>query len=638
MSLKFDRDEMKARNERLDRAGGELARTFVGIDSIIADLIDSMRVWYVMPEVLARPVIINLWGMTGVGKTDLIRKLVKALELQDRFCEIEMSNTDETVYYSSVAQVLEQNQMNDSEPKVLLFDEMQRFNTLDPQGQPLPRTRFADFWELLSDGRLARRGRENLDMTLLEYQWQHADSKRRKEAGEDEIELDPTLNLWEAQSLKQRLGMTESIAEISTMHRSRIMERIREARKAKVVYEPVDHSKSLVIVSGNLDEAFAMANATSEADVDADIFHAFTAKITMVDIKTALSRRFKPEQVARFGNIHLIYKSLTKSSFEDLIQREIDRVSATTKDRFGITLKVSPAVHELIYRNGVFPVQGVRPVFSSIVDILERNLSKLLFEAITQGVSRVEMDYDPARHELVAKLGKSEVRLPFTGRLDKVRERASLDAVANVSVHEAGHAVAYAILFGLAPLQLTSKVASTYAGGFTFPHDIHETKDAMLAKARVFLAGGLAEEIVFGPGNATIGRSHDREVATQLVSDYIRRFGFDERFQAVYTMDGWYTMDRTVTDLDTEKMIGRLVAETLQVLSSQKPFLVELARRLGVSGKLDAKAVQACAAEFGVAVSLAPEGHIHIPGYHALLTPEAPAPAPASNAKRNGST
>ena len=36
----------------------------------------------------------------------------------------------------------------------------------------------------------------------------------------------------------------------------------------------------------------------------------------------------------------------------------------------------------LIYRNGVFPVQGVRPVFSSVIDILESNVSRFLFEAL----------------------------------------------------------------------------------------------------------------------------------------------------------------------------------------------------------------------------------------------------------------
>ena len=56
-----------------------------------------------------------------------------------------------------------------------------------------------------------------------------------------------------------------------------------------------------------------MANETGETDIEADIFRAYTEKITIVDIKNALSRKFKPEQVARFGNIHLIYKSLRKA-------------------------------------------------------------------------------------------------------------------------------------------------------------------------------------------------------------------------------------------------------------------------------------------------------------------------------------
>jgi Peptidase family M41/ATPase family associated with various cellular activities (AAA) len=619
MTLKLDRDLMRARNAKLEAAGDSLKQAFVGIDGIITDLIDSMRVWYVMPEVLARPVIINLWGMTGVGKTDLIRKLVKSLELQDRFVEVEMSNTDETSYFSSITAVLEQNGMNDSEPKVLLFDELQRFNTIDHQGVPLQRTRFADFWELLSDGRLAKRGRDNIDMMIADYQYTMRENRRRKEAGED-VEIDPSLNFWEAQNMKKMLAMSESIEDIATMSRTNLVDRMRDVRKRKVIYEPVDHSKSLVIVSGNLDEAFSMANATSESDVDADIFHAFTSKISVVDIKNALTRRFKPEQVARFGNIHLIYRSLTKADFVELIRRETERVTLSTKERFGITLKISPEINKLIYRNGVFPVQGVRPVFSSVIDILERNLSKLLFQAITEGNKKIEMDYNPESHELVARVGSDDVRIAFTGRLDRVRERNVEDVVANVSVHEAGHAVAYAVLFGLAPLQLTSKVASSYASGFTFPHEIHETREAIIAKAKVYLAGGLAEEIVFGSGQATIGRAHDREIVTQLILDFIRRYGFDERFQAVYTQDGWYTMDRSVTDLDAEKMIGRLVSETYQLLLSHRPFLIELARRLQKTGKLDSTDVATCATEFKVATIVQPEGHLHLPAYSRTLS------------------
>ncbi len=138
---------------------------------------------------------------------------------------------------------------------------------------------------------------------------------------------------------------------------------------AKRVFEPVDHSKTLILISGNLDEAFSMAMQTAEADIDADIFSAFTEKVSIVDIKEALTSRFKPEQVARFGNIHLIYRSLRKKDFEYLIHREVERVADNLRTLFDLEIIVSQSVEEVIYRNGVFPVQGVRPVFSSIGDI-----------------------------------------------------------------------------------------------------------------------------------------------------------------------------------------------------------------------------------------------------------------------------
>lgn len=130
---------------------------------MIDELIDGIRVWYLMPEVLSRPIILNLWGMTGVGKTDLVRKLVKSSGQQERFIEVELSNGDTTSYYSSVGAVLDRNGMNDDKPKIVLFDEIQRFNTLDADGKPLVNTKFTDFWELLSDGRLSKRERSNLD-------------------------------------------------------------------------------------------------------------------------------------------------------------------------------------------------------------------------------------------------------------------------------------------------------------------------------------------------------------------------------------------------------------------------------------------------------------------------------------------
>jgi len=122
------------------------------------------------------------------------------------------------------------------------------------------------------------------------------------------------------------------------------------------MFAPIDCSKSLLIISGNLDEAFSMAGQTAEADVDADIFHAFTSKITVVDIKNALTRRFKPEQVARFGNVHLIYASLRRAHFEEIIRRQLALVATTTSAAFDVDVTIDASVAELVYRNGVFPV------------------------------------------------------------------------------------------------------------------------------------------------------------------------------------------------------------------------------------------------------------------------------------------
>jgi hypothetical protein len=612
--LNIDKDAIRRRHEQLEAAAAELKSAFVGIDAVIDQLIDAIRVWFLMPEVLARPVIVNLWGMTGVGKTDLVRRLVRALECQDRFCEVELSNGDTTSWLSSVAGVLDASNLNDERPKIVLFDEIQRFNTLDSDGKPLPATKFTDFWELLSDGRLAKRTRDDLDHTLEELIFSSRDARRRKERGED-VDPDAGVGFWEAQSLKRILALPEDVSVIAEMNRDLLIERVRAVKAAKRVYEPVDHSRTLIIVSGNLDDAFSMAQLTGEADVDADIFHAFTQKITVVDVKLALARRFKPEQVARFGNIHLIYTSLRRADFEELIRRELARVRARATDRFGVRVDIDAQVERLIYRNGVFPTQGVRPVFSSVVDIVESTMSRLLFQALMAGSRRVRIEYDEDRRMLVTTVGSERAELPYLGRLDSVRQRNTADVVANVSVHEAGHAVAYVVLFGLAPLQLTSRIASSHAAGFTFPHEIHETRGNLGDKIKTFLAGGIAEEIVFGEANASSGRGLDRIAATELTVDYVRRYGFDAEFQAVYTLEMGYALDKTATDPDIEKMIARLAAQTHELLIEHRGFLVTLARRLLAAGRVDADDVVLVAAQHGLAAQVRPEGYLHLPAY-----------------------
>ncbi len=617
--MEFDKKTINQRKKILDNAKKELKNYFIGIDGIIDDLMDYIQVWYLMPELLTRPVIINLWGMTGVGKTDLIRRLVKLLDFQDRFLEIELSNIDTTSYNTSVSAILSSNDLNDDKPSILLFDEIQRFNTLDTDGKPMQQTKFTDFWELLSDGKLSKKTKDNIDSYLMSYMYNKKDVQRRKEKGEEGVDENPLLGYWEADSLRKMLGIDAGLDEVSEWTQADMMKMIIAEKKKKKIYEPIDHSKTLVVISGNLDEAFSIATQTSETDLDADIFHSYTTKINLVDIKNALSRKFRPEQVARFGNIHLIYTSLKKNDFETLIEREVTRVQNTIKTRFNIDLKIDSSINALIYRNGVFPVQGVRPVFSSVIDILESNLSKYLYTAVTLGKKSITIKYDAKASKIMCVVGAQKITTPYIGRIDKIRQNNIVDTVANISVHEAGHAVAYIILYKLAPLQLKSKIASSYAGGFTFPHLIHETKENIVNKIKIYLAGGIAEELIFGKDNASIGRSGDRQEVTVLAIDYIRRYGFDAEFQANYALEMAYAMDKAATDMDIEKMIAHLVSETYQMLAAHKTLLVALSKALMKKGSLDATEIAVIAKPFGHNILVQSEGHLEIPNYEQKL-------------------
>jgi cell division protease FtsH len=618
--FKIDKDILRERGAVLEHLRERLKDDFVGIDDIIDSLLDYIQVWYLMPEILTRPIIVCLWGMTGVGKTDLVRKLVQYLSFQERFAEVELMNTDDTTYFKSVSAMLKGNGIADNKPSIVLFDEIQRFYTLESDGTPVQSTKFNDFWELLSDGRLAKREKEDFDYYISDFMFNQRQRPRYpSEAPPVDDHMQETVGIWEARNLKKMLDLEDDLVDIAEMTKKQMLDLILEAKSKRKIFEPVDYSQTLIIISGNLDEAFQMSSHTSDSEVDADIYHAFTKKITAVDIKNALTRRFRPEQVARFGNIHLIYPSLRKADFKALIKKEVGKIIARAVASFGVEISISDPIFKLIYRNGVFPVQGVRPVFSSVTDILETHLSKFLFEALTSDCNTLSIDYDNEAQKIIAKMGDRTIHVPFVGRIDKIRQSNISEVVANVSVHEAGHAVAYVLLFGLAPLQLKSKVASSYAAGFTFPHEIYETKENILKKITVFLAGGIAEDIIFGEGYATVGRLNDREQASMLAIAFIRRYGFDERYQANYALDFAHNMDKFSTDKDVETMVAGLVKETRSLLTQHRDFLQQLSRDLNEKGSMEAKDVADVAVRFGIEAVIRAEGYLHLPDYVAKI-------------------
>ncbi|MFW6173258.1 MAG: AAA family ATPase, partial [Elusimicrobiota bacterium] len=161
-------NRIKERKAKLVLVAKKLKRHFVGIDDVIDSIMKNIEVWYVMPEIMTRPAIVNLWGMTGVGKTDLVRRLVSALGFQDRFVEVQLTNKGASnIYDRMIEQVLNCSGISHDQQGVLLLDEIQRFRSVDEEGHEIHDYRFQDVWQLLSDGKFSgcsRRKQELIEM------------------------------------------------------------------------------------------------------------------------------------------------------------------------------------------------------------------------------------------------------------------------------------------------------------------------------------------------------------------------------------------------------------------------------------------------------------------------------------------
>jgi SpoVK/Ycf46/Vps4 family AAA+-type ATPase len=620
--IKIDKKDLELKKNILEKTRIFLKKEFVGIDEVINELIDLISVWYIMPQVLTRPLIINLWGMTGVGKTDLIRKLVSQIEFQERFMEIELSNNSNS-YYSTVARHLQNYGLVDGKPSIILFDEIQKFASIDADGKMIVNTQFQDFWELLSDGRVSRKeSRTEIDSYLKTMMF-NTSKKNMKDKSLKEGEVndsDYELNYWDLERAEQFFNLDIDMDIASGMKQSDLNNMLKSQVGNKKNYEPYNLSQSLIFICGNLDDAYSVARSTSNADLDADIFFELTSKINIIDVKNTLTKVFRPEQVARFGNTHLIYRSLSEASYRQMIELRLKKIIAKQKEIFGITITIDNSIKTLIYNNGVFPVQGVRPLFSTITEIVEVNLANIVFNCLMKDIKKVTVKYDETKKIITANSDKESIyEMKYSGKLDKIRNETNSDLVSMISVHEAGHGVAYSILFNLAPLQLKSKITSTTIGGFTFPHFINPSKDNLLNRIKVLLAGGLAEELIFGADKASTGRYSDRIETTKLATEYMLADAFGD-YNGWYDRDNRSAMAPNQKQFDSiEEMISKLVQETNELLITNKDYLIALSKELDKLGSLEPPQIIEIAKKFKLKLISKDQDSIHIDDYKDIL-------------------
>ena len=575
----IDKELISKKIDKLELAKAYLKENFIGIDNVIDLLIEKIKIWYIMPDLMERPLIINLWGITGVGKTDLVRKLVRFLEFSDKFCEIQM---DGEKNYDNIELELKYSIENNDEPSILLLDEIQRFRTVDEKGYEKSMTAYQDIWSLLSDGQFPsdNKKKKTLLKMILDSEVSKHKIKNKSEdtiADESEENTKYFLYQYEATQLKDLLKLSESIEEIMQWSNNKKIEMLKNNINNNDIYEGNKYHKLLIIISGNLDEAFVDADNVDDADCDADIYHANSLNINVTDIKYALTTRFKPEQIARFGNNHIIYPILNSKNYEDLIKFKVDKSIKNIKSKFDIDIVYDNKLIDIIYRNGVFPTQGTRPLFSTINNIFDNSIVKFLYNSLINNKKTIKLFIE--NNHIVNLIDNSKVELDLS--LDKIKDSICDDELAQIAVHEAGHAIVYAIINNIAPIQVNGR--SNRTSGFVGVHSYNPTKQNILNDITTGYGGYLAELLVFGKDKISSGAVEDLNTITQHASNMVRLYGLDSHQYTIMTESSsdfsFISNDSDIED-DIKTILNYCYNNCITIIKNNYKYLIEISKNI----------------------------------------------------------
>ena len=657
------KENIQNKKIELDNLKEYLKTEFVGIDNIIENVIDSMTPFYLFPETLQRPITINLWGMTGVGKSSLVKKIVEFLKLNKSYLTYDLgeyNNSSDDKLRKDLASKI--NRLN-SESNIIVFDEFQLGRTIDETGMEIDKSTLRPIWDLLDHGiiytynlgiqegliELIEKINKSfyLDIQVDDNGWvikneamyeslfsgyskRPCDYKESRmvtiEDGKETIEiLDPSSEepyygegvfkkprffkkdmfdhyIYDANpDFFDNLKMFDYHKKLFYTSLSSLIKFIEKDFFDTVsILEKKDYSKSLIFCLGNLDEVYHMSHNINP-DEDADSFHEHTLKITMPQIKQALSTRFRMEQIGRLGNTHFIYPSLSKKSYEKLIEMYLTKQKNYLMDDFEINVNFDKSVYDILYKEGVYPTQGTRPLLSTFNSMINSPTSNLLTELSLKmvNVDNIEWKYNDCIYYITAtsnsKKGKNKtlkLEYPVEIVLEKLRKTDNSETQTLVAIHEAGHAIMSCIKREIAPVEILSKTADLSEGYCRFEYNgIIESKKFIYETIMVYLGGIVAEELIFGKDNVTVGSSSDLRAATDSAVQLIKRNGMDKHVGLISASSDEIGNKMFIKSKKMEnkvlKLLKKAKKETMECLKENKKYLIILGKILSQKNKVE---------------------------------------------------
>jgi cell division protease FtsH len=373
----------------------------------------------------------------------------------------------------------------------------------------------------------------------------------------------------------------------------------------------LDLRHSLIFILGNLDEAYDMSGDLNP-DVSADDLHEATKRITVANIKNALASRFRSEQIARLGNNHFLYTAFSKPQFQELIRRELERITIFVKTQFDLNVEFDGTVNDVVFAEGVIPSQGTRPVFTTINNLVQSKIGTVVMHAhatrIPASIIRWSFRDGQFSFEMM-----TEERAVVSVMLEKVQlrlesQRISVDPhlQAHVAVHESGHAVLAALLLRIVPSVVVSRSASHDAEGFCrvrYPEGPF-TRERLKKAIMITLGGLAAERLVFGEEYTCSGVSSDIDHASMLANDAVRRYAMGSDPIRMAVMRNYANEDYFVNVELYEKEAVKLIQDCMKIaemtLDRNRLLLLKMSEYLTRNSRMDSKQIEEFVKKYSV--------------------------------------
>jgi cell division protease FtsH len=657
--------DLNDKNQKLLELKKHLKCEFVGIDYIIDNVIDSMTPFYLFPDSLKRPIVINLWGMTGTGKTSLIEKIVDFLKLSKSYLKFDIGeySSSEDKLRKDLANKI--NKISESN-NIIVFDEFQLGRTISEDSREIDRNSLRPLWELLDSGiiytyntgiyfgliELVDKIKKCIELDVQvddegwvtkneeiynslfskDYCYRPCDYKTSLVL-DDELSTEDTkiyLDSTSEEAFYENKGRFKNprffkkdffddffynanpvyfnkIKEFS-FHKNIFYKSLHKLIKfiEKDFFDNIsllekkDYSKSLIFCLGNLDEVYQMSHNVNP-DEDADIFHEHSLKITLPQIKDALSNRFRMEQIGRLGNIHYIYPSLSKNSYKEIIKINLNKHVNYLKKEFDLDIIFDSSVNDILYKEGVYPTQGTRPLLSSFNYMINSYTSMILTELSLKlpNTTSLKWRFDNSKYiiDAISPTNTLKLEYPVECVLENLRKSDNSEIQSLVAVHEAGHALISCLKMNICPIEILSKTANLSEGLCRFDYkNIIKTKDFIYHSMMVSLGGLVAEELIFTKNNITSGSKSDLSKVTQYAFDLVKRYGMDKHSCLISADNDEYNNEVFIKTKSHEKRVLKLIKkakkETKKILKENKKYLILLATRLAESPKLESDEIK----------------------------------------------